>query len=136
MLSENLEKHLTLFYGIIDIKRNAMKFSNGGQFPFPFLYDTEDTEVLNYKGFPVGLLDFAEFDVHEILLPGKFVLTFFSDGVLEIIDEHGKDLSATLQNLVERTEGDIDKMVRFTRADKLKNAPDDLTFFTIKKGYK
>ncbi len=134
LLSEDIEKHLTLFYGVIDTTKNSLTFSNGGQYPFPFLCDHENIEMLEYKGFPVGLLDFAEFDLHEIILPGVFDLTFFSDGVLEIIDNEGDCLSSVLVELVKKTRGDIDSMVKITKAEKLKNIPDDLTFFTISKG--
>ncbi len=134
LLSEDIEKHLTLFYGVIDTAKNTLKFSNGGQYPFPYLYNQDEIEILDYKGFPVGLLEFAEFDLHEVMLPGVFNLTFFSDGILEILDDQNMNMSEELKNLVTKTKGDINSMVRNTRADKLKNIPDDLTFFTISKG--
>jgi serine phosphatase RsbU (regulator of sigma subunit) len=41
-LQEDLEKYLTIFYGIINIESNIISFANGGQFPAPIVYSSTE----------------------------------------------------------------------------------------------
>ena len=51
----NLDKHLTLFYGVIDLEEHTLRYSNGGQFPYPLLSEGEETRMLQCRGRPLGL---------------------------------------------------------------------------------
>jgi serine phosphatase RsbU (regulator of sigma subunit) len=41
-LQEDLEKYLTIFYGIINMESNIIRFANGGQFPVPIVYSASE----------------------------------------------------------------------------------------------
>lgn len=41
-LQEDLGKYLTIFYGIINMESNIIRFANGGQFPAPIVYSSSE----------------------------------------------------------------------------------------------
>jgi len=135
LVEENLEKHLTIFYGVIDIKENRLLFSNGGQYPFPVIFDGSSTTSLEYKGFPVGLLEFTQFEEHEIELPDQFSLLFLSDGILEVLPHKDSETQKKLiKGLVNDFDTDIDAIISKLQVDETSPQPDDLTFLMINKG--
>ena len=84
---QNLDKHLTLFYGVIDLDANTLRYSNAGQFPYPMQYDGRTTRILECPGRPLGLFEDVEFRVREYELPRECILVLVSDGVLELMSE-------------------------------------------------
>ena len=92
IMKENTDKHLTLFYGVINEKNNEMKFSHGGQFPHPIMLDNGKPYFIDQSGgMPLGLYDMAEYTEHTIKLEESFFLIMFSDGILEIIPYESLD---------------------------------------------
>lgn len=84
VIQANLGKYLTLFYGVLNRQTNTLKFANGGQYPRPLLVEQGEYSFLGESSFPVGLFDWATYEVHErSLLPGAQIL-LCSDGVLEL----------------------------------------------------
>ncbi|KOR29047.1 hypothetical protein TI03_03280 [Achromatium sp. WMS1] len=84
---QKLDKHITIFYGIINIHTNQLLYSNGGHYPDPILSDGHTSCFLDTKCPPVGLFSEATFVDTSIKLPKKHTLTLFSDGILEIMPE-------------------------------------------------
>ncbi|MEZ5583937.1 MAG: response regulator [Candidatus Competibacteraceae bacterium] len=76
-----LGKYLTIFYGVIDRTKNCLRYSNGGQFPFPILVDENGSRYLQSKGLPVGLFEFADYHDQLQQLPENFALLLISDGI-------------------------------------------------------
>ncbi len=135
IVEENLDKHLTLFYGIIDMENNKLIFSNGGQFPFPLIYDGTTSNYLEYKGFPVGLLEFTNFEQHEIDLPDDFSMLFLSDGVLEVLPYDSTETQLShISTLFDGFDTKIEELVKKIDIVEDSIKPDDLTFLMIKKG--
>jgi sigma-B regulation protein RsbU (phosphoserine phosphatase) len=85
LLAQNIKKYLTIFYGIIDLEQNLLRFSNGGQFPFPVLYDGKDAKFIGKKSQPVGLFARVSYQIEELRLPEHFLLVLCSDGILEVL---------------------------------------------------
>jgi sigma-B regulation protein RsbU (phosphoserine phosphatase) len=85
LLAQNLKKYLTIFYGIIDLEQNMLRFSNCGQFPFPVLYDGKDAKFIGKKSQPVGLFTRVNYQIEELQLPKHFLLVLCSDGILEVL---------------------------------------------------
>lgn len=134
-IEEELEKHLTFFYGVLDTKRNQLLFSNGGQYPFPMLFDGDSMKYLDYKGFPVGLLEFTQFTQHEMELPERFLLLFLSDGVLEILPDQVEERQQEhLNNLIDSIDIRLETVIGQFVRDETDSQPDDLTFLMIKRG--
>ena len=80
-----LHKHVTMFYGVIDLRSDLLAFSTAGQYPYPMLDDGRNVRVLESKGRPLGLFQDAKFVRHEVSLATSRRLLVPSDGVLEVL---------------------------------------------------
>jgi serine phosphatase RsbU (regulator of sigma subunit) len=129
---QNLDKHLTLFYGVIDLEQNSMRYSNGGQYPYPLYYDGCEVRTLECPGRPVGLFDDAEFRVWQHELPDECVLVLVSDGVLELMSEDA--MLKRYGALLAGTQGmDLDEMTAGLDILADKHLPDDIAFLVISR---
>ena len=50
-----LEKHVTMFYGVLDLEGRRLRYANAGLFPFPFLKERDAAVFLECPGRPLGL---------------------------------------------------------------------------------
>jgi phosphoserine phosphatase RsbU/P len=134
MCRQNLDKHLTLFYGVIDLEQHTMRYSNGGQFPYPMLYDGHAAGTLECRGRPVGLFADAEFGVWQCDLPENCILVLVSDGILELMPEDAMltRYGALLSGL---QGGDLDTMTVGLDVLADRHLPDDIAFLMISRGY-
>jgi serine phosphatase RsbU (regulator of sigma subunit) len=134
---QNLDKHLTLFYGVIDLEQNNMHYSNGGQFPYPLLYDGQDVRKLECRGRPIGLFEDAEFNVWQCDLPRECVLVLVSDGILELMPEDAMlERYSALLAATQGTDLDLDLDEMTVGLDVLadQHLPDDIAFLIINRG--
>ncbi|MCF6177137.1 MAG: SpoIIE family protein phosphatase [Victivallaceae bacterium] len=134
LYEEELDKYITMFYGVLVKNENKLIFANGGHFPFPFIYHDNDIEWLSEKSTPIGMFDFSEYKNVSISLPDNFTFTIFSDGILELLPEKNiKDQIDYLKVVLKDAELDINKFV-----DKLTDGDtpllDDITILSFKKG--
>lgn len=134
LYEEELDKYITMFYGLLVKNENKLIFANGGHFPFPFMCHDGDVQWISEKSNPVGMFDFAKYKNVSIPLPDNFTFTVFSDGILEVISEKNIKLQIEyLKNVVNDKNLDINKLV-----DKLTlngDAPllDDITILSLKR---
>ncbi len=78
------EKYSTLFCGSLDVRTRKLTFVNAGQVrPMLLRSGTGEVERLDGGGFPVGLLDFSEYDQGEVSLQPDDVVLCLSDGISE-----------------------------------------------------
>jgi len=82
---QHLDQYLTMFYGVLDRDLGEMACSNGGQFPYPMLYDGREVQPLTSKSRPVGLFDDSRYVPHRLELPEASALWLVSDGALEVL---------------------------------------------------
>lgn len=128
LLRENLGKHLTAFYGVLDLAENSLRFTCGGQFPPPMLFSPAGVRPLEAKSIAVGLFPDAVFTVEKIALPAAFRLLLFSDGVLDALPLPTVEAKlAHLQTL--QTEVLLNRFIEQMTAQE--NLPDDLTVLSI-----
>jgi len=135
MYRQNLDKHLTLFFGVIDLEQHTMRYSNGGQFPYPLLYDGEETCLLQCRGRPIGLFADAEYGVWQCSLPAGCVLVLVSDGILELMSEDA--MLARYGSLLSDMQGEVPDLERMTAGlDVLadRHLPDDIAFLMLSRG--
>ncbi len=133
IIKDNLGKHLTIFYAVIDTKSNKMTFANGGQFPFPIFYCNNNASFIDCKSFPVGILDFFSYKSVDFLLPENFAFLLFSDGVLDILPcKHLNEKKEFLLNLIENNNISIDEIKNKLKIDQYVASPDDITILLIK----
>jgi sigma-B regulation protein RsbU (phosphoserine phosphatase) len=130
---QHLDKYLTIFYGIIDRRERRLTWSAGGQFPYPILSDGEQRpRFLDAPGFPVGLLDEADFTSHSIALPERFSLLLVSDGVLELLSEvQTDDIQELLLQRLENAGLGIEAVTEVLGVDARRELPDDVTFLLV-----
>lgn len=134
LIREDLEKHLTIFLGIINIKTNKLIFTNGGHFPLPLICSEDTTEFIEAKGKPVGLFDFVKYKKYEMTLPDKFLMFMCSDGIMEIIDKKTiKDKLDYIRNTVNNANMNMDELVRMLGINNIQKLPDDVTFLLLKR---
>ena len=129
---QNLDKHLTMLYGVIDLEKNTLTYSSGGQFPCPLLYDGEVVKTLDCRGRPVGLFDDAEFNTWRVDLPETFDLVLVSDGILELMP--ADKLQQRCSAFLSRSQGidlDIDEMAAGLDVLVAKHLPDDIALMVI-----
>jgi len=76
-------KYVTLFYAVIDPVRRRMLYVNAGHVPPVLLRGSEEVELLEEGGVPLGLFEAPRyFEGHTVLGDGD-VLTLYTDGVVE-----------------------------------------------------
>lgn len=130
LLEEDLEKHVTMFYGVLTSSRNVLRFANGGQFPAPLLWSDHGFQLLREQGAAVGLFPFAEYQTFEKRLPSTFLLAVFSDGVLDILPQGNLDQKlGFLQSL--GSEASIRRFMAVVKTNA--QPPDDVTILTVRR---
>ncbi|MCK5893622.1 MAG: SpoIIE family protein phosphatase [Endozoicomonadaceae bacterium] len=87
LLTTGLDKHVTVFGGIVDTRAHTLTYAFGGHYPFPILSSRDKTVFIEGKGLPIGLFEDANFEDVTIDLPQKFSLTVFSDGILDMLPQ-------------------------------------------------
>ncbi|KOR31273.1 hypothetical protein TI04_01745 [Achromatium sp. WMS2] len=134
LIQQHLNRHLTIFYGVIDNNSKTLCYSNGGQFPFPILFDGKIGRFLDTKSLPVGLIPDGRifFADTQVKLPPYHSIILFSDGILDAlsglrvpdrakrllqaVEQHGTSASAIYESF------DLDKDMQY---------PDDITLLVV-----
>ncbi|UZE94452.1 PP2C family protein-serine/threonine phosphatase [Alkalimarinus alittae] len=105
LLETEFGKHLTMFVGIHDNTTNTLTYSVGAHFPMPILVTDGHAEYLEGTGMPIGLFEAPTFRVYDRVLPKKFDLWLFTDGILEVLD--AKNLAEKEQMLLKLAERSV-----------------------------
>jgi serine phosphatase RsbU (regulator of sigma subunit) len=85
LLDNQLDKHVAVFIGVIDLADDTVAFANGGHFPSAILCDDGGCRYLEMAGKPVGLFEGVSWMSNRQSLSGRVTLAMVSDGVLEIM---------------------------------------------------
>lgn len=134
LLASRHGKYLTMFYGVVDLERNWMQFANGGQYPYPWLFDGRDVRQFAGKSPPVGLFEDAEYNSELLALPRKFSLTMFSDGVLELLEGPGLgEKKAAMRRAAATDRLDASGIAAALAIDEDATAPDDASILTLRR---
>ena len=130
----HMDKYLTMFYGVIDWSANRLRYSSGGQFPFPILFDGEQARYIGKKSLPIGLFDFASYQTEALELPPRFVMALISDGILETLPQQTlREKQQFLLELIHDTDLSIDTLVQTLDLDRIGLLPDDVTLLLVKR---
>ncbi len=130
----HMDKYLTMFYGVIHWSNNQLRYSSGGQFPFPILFDGERAGYIGKKSLPIGLFDFASYRTETLDLPRRFVLALISDGILETLPQASlRDKQTFLLELIRDIDIDIENLIQALGLDRAGPLPDDVTLLLIKR---
>lgn len=128
-------KYLTMFYGVLSPSSATLMFSNGGQFPFPFLFDGIETRQIGGPSPPLGLFEDAQYQTQTLQIGPIFTLVLFSDGILETLpqpDLTGKQgyLRSLLAHVAELDAGSLARSLKLDQECAL---PDDATVLSLKR---
>lgn len=84
LAGRGLEKHITMFFGVLDCASGDLAYGNAGAFPYPFLRDPPAVRQLECAGRPLNLTGRAGFGDGKVRLEPGGRLLVASDGVLEL----------------------------------------------------
>ena len=128
----NLQKHVTIFIGIVDQKLNYLTYSAAGHYPMPIVGSRKGYTLLEEKSFPLGVHDKASYDDVILEIDSEFSINLFSDGVLELIDAQSlASKESYLIDLVTSKKGDYQEVYDSLDLDSVPDAPDDVALLTI-----
>jgi serine phosphatase RsbU (regulator of sigma subunit) len=134
LLNTEIGKHATLCVGVINQQTDVLRYSVAGHLPLPLLATAEGCQYLHGEGMPVGLFSEAEYTEKSMELPECFVMTLFSDGILEVLPVDG--LMAQEEYLLETLKsapGTVEQLSELLELDKVVDAPDDIAMLLITK---
>ncbi len=128
-----LHKHVTMFYGVIDLRSHQLSFSSAGQYPFPLFDDGEQAHALECSGRPLGLFVDARFSRREVSLASTRRVLLLSDGILELLPETpGQEKLERL--LATMREGrTMDELVQGFGLDPTAHRRDDATLLLVER---
>jgi serine phosphatase RsbU (regulator of sigma subunit) len=130
---QSLDKHLTIFYGVIDLEEDTLHYSNAGQFPYPVLHDACGARTLECPGRPIGLFDEVAFTARQCELPPHGDLLLVSDGILELMPEAA--LLERLNELLPTMEAmDLDGLAEELGVLPDRQLPDDIALLAFSRG--
>jgi len=135
LLATGVDKHLTMFYGVIDVMESHLTYSVGGHFPMPVLLGRQTCEFIEGRGMPIGMFPEAEYETRHMELPDAFRLLMFSDGILEIMQQSTlAEKEANLLAVVEAESGDLDGLTAKLNPESSEEVPDDIAMVVIGRG--
>lgn len=134
MAREDLDKHLTIFYGIIDLGDDSLLYANAGHFPWPILCADGETTVLEHPGLPVGLAPGTRYEERRLRLPPAMSLSVFSDGVLEVLPQPTLDAKLEcLLRLFGRPTVSVEQARRELGLENIAVLPDDVAILLVQR---
>ncbi|MCF7949484.1 MAG: fused response regulator/phosphatase [Spirochaetia bacterium] len=134
LLRENFGKYLTIFYGVLDQKRNTLRYTNCGQFPYPLLRENGKVNPLEPAGTPVGLFVEPEFMEEEIPVSKESALLIISDGILELLPQASvKEKRNLIRHFFSFPETDLQELTEQLGLSRQYSFPDDITFLMLKR---
>ncbi|MCF7949135.1 MAG: serine/threonine-protein phosphatase, partial [Spirochaetia bacterium] len=134
ILRENFGKYLTIFYGVLDQKRNTLRYTNCGQFPYPLLRENGKVKPLEPAGTPVGLFVEPEFMEEEIPVSKESALLIISDGILELLPQASvKEKRNLIRHFFSFPGINLQELTEQLGLSRQYSFPDDITFLMLKR---
>jgi serine phosphatase RsbU (regulator of sigma subunit) len=134
LLESGLDKHITVFMGILDDRDGTLRYSVAGHHPLPVLFRQGRAAPIPVarSSFPIGLFGGATYFDETLALDPDFALILFSDGILESLKQG--DLQAKedyLCQVVQDCKGDFACLKERLVLHKSANVPDDIAVMSV-----
>ncbi len=127
-----LGKHVSVFWGMIDLPTSMLSYSVGGQFPMPILRNAQGVQYLTGCSQPAGLFAEAQYSTYHIELGEEFELVALSDGILEVLPQEClADKEARLLKWVELGQLNTENLEQILSIQEGKEIPDDITLLSL-----
>ncbi|MWC18974.1 RsbU family protein phosphatase GigA [Acinetobacter johnsonii] len=84
LVQENIEKHITMIAGILNLETHQLRWSSAGHYPPAIIFEPNQApKILHTSSFPLGLTEELEVEDHECVLNRHARFIICSDGALE-----------------------------------------------------
>ncbi|MEG0031041.1 RsbU family protein phosphatase GigA [Acinetobacter sp.] len=84
LVQENIEKHITMIAGILNLETHQLRWSSAGHYPPAIIFEPNQApRILHTSSFPLGLTEELEVEEHECVLNRHARFIICSDGALE-----------------------------------------------------
>ena len=134
LVEAKLGKHVSLFWGMIDLPSHQMSYSVAGQFPMPILKNHLGAFYLDGRSQPAGLFAEAEYSTYQVELGSSFDLIAVSDGILEVMPESSlAEKESRLLSWVEQGVLTVENLETLLDLQDGKEIPDDITLLTLSR---
>lgn len=134
LLRQGHEKHVALFYGLVDEERQTLRCANAGCFPWPVLIQSGKAIPLELPGMPLGLMTTADYEERTYELAGDAALLACTDGVFEVMGSGTVDEKSQRIAEAARTAGSALDFVKALEVESVPVRPDDVAVMMLKRG--
>tara|TARA_B110000503_G_scaffold74848_1_gene115564 strand:- start:6470 stop:7663 length:1194 start_codon:yes stop_codon:yes gene_type:complete len=134
LLDFDIDKHMTVFMGMLDLSSHLLTYCVGGHLPMPLLSQNDQVEYLPGlgSGLPVGLFDDAQYTDLTEQLEEDFKLLLSSDGIFEILpSDQLEDKEEQLRQVLQQCDSRLEGLVGALDIDSLDAVPDDIALLSI-----
>ncbi|MBT8138509.1 MAG: fused response regulator/phosphatase [Gammaproteobacteria bacterium] len=134
LMATGIGKHATMFYAVLNTRRNSLVYTVAGHLPLPILIADNDTRYLEGQGAPVGLFEDVEYEETSLELPDEFRLMLFTDGILEVLSE--PSLAAKEKHLLTHSppmRAEPGSVLEHYAVDASQKYPDDIAVLLVDK---
>lgn len=134
LIKSGLDKHVTVFMGILDDNANTLTYSVAGHHPLPILYQhgSAATIPVARSSFPIGLFDAADYFDEQLSIAEDFALVLFSDGILEVLKQGDYAAKEShLRQVVQDTRGKFEGLKAALSPAKNIQVPDDIAIMSV-----
>lgn len=132
MLENDIDKHVAMFVGVVDLQSDTMTYANAGHFPHAIHVSGRGANLLELTGKPIGLFDTVTYNSGSTQLAEGDTLVMVSDGVLEVMNESG--LREKEQRLIDGARAcaaDIETLWDLIGVGATVAGPDDITCLMV-----
>ena len=132
LIEMGLDRHATMFVGVIDSAGAKLIYSCAAHFPTPILKRANDSEALPTDGLPVGLLPEAVYQNREKSLSDVTGMFLCSDGLLEIMQEASLVQKETrLLEMITESNNSLTEICAYLGMENVDDIPDDITLLSV-----
>jgi serine phosphatase RsbU (regulator of sigma subunit) len=134
LLDFDIDKHITVFMGMLDRASHLLTYCVGGHLPMPLLSQNDQVQYLPGlgSGLPVGLFDDAQYTDLTQQLEADFKLMLSSDGIFEILPfDQIVDKEEQLRKVLQTCDSGLDGLVNALNINSLEAVPDDIALLSI-----
>jgi len=134
-----IDKYITFFLGILDVKGNSFVYCNAGH-DMPLYLSGQNLDELEKGGIPLGFLDDFEFTQNRFFFKENDILVIYTDGVTEAMNTKEEEfgllqLQRAILNNKDNSAQDIQEAILEEVKEHGKGAEqmDDITLIVIKR---
>jgi sigma-B regulation protein RsbU (phosphoserine phosphatase) len=138
LAAQQLDRHIAMFYGVLDTTSGRLVYSNAGAFPYPLLCNGDTVQELECAGRPLNLPGQARPGEGEAVLEPGGRLLMVSDGVLEGacggagLAQSFEDKRRALGDLLRRAHG-VEDVVQGLQIEESKPSTDDVALLFMRR---